>query len=111
MVIIGGRQSAYEWAALIDEAGAEQVHVVHRHEQPQFAEVSWAFVDQHVEDTLKHPGWWRKLTQAERDAITRRFWEVGRLTLEPWLAPRIDSRRRPRRNRGRGGHSGKPDAE
>ncbi|VFN03238.1 MAG: L-lysine 6-monooxygenase (NADPH-requiring) [Candidatus Kentron sp. G] len=30
-LIIGGRQSAFEWAALLREAGAEQVHVVHRH--------------------------------------------------------------------------------
>jgi cation diffusion facilitator CzcD-associated flavoprotein CzcO len=90
VLIVGGRQSAYEWAALIHEAGAAAVHVVHRHAQPRFADVSWRFVDAHIEDTLAQPGWWRTLPQAERDAIARRFWEVGRLTLEPWLAPRIE---------------------
>ena len=37
VVIIGGRQSAYEWAALLCDHGAEQVHVVHRHPTPEFA--------------------------------------------------------------------------
>ena len=31
VVIIGGRQSAYEWAALLCDHGAEHVDVVHRH--------------------------------------------------------------------------------
>ena len=31
----------------------------------------------------------RRCPQRERDAIARRFWEVGRLTLEHWLAPRL----------------------
>ena len=31
-----------------------------------------------------------KLPQADRDAISRRFWEIGRLTLEHWLTPRLD---------------------
>jgi cation diffusion facilitator CzcD-associated flavoprotein CzcO len=30
-LILGGRQSAFEWAALIHEAGAAAVHVCHRH--------------------------------------------------------------------------------
>src|SRR5207248_11392461 len=34
-------------------------------------------------------GYWRNLLQSERDAIARRFWEVGRLTLEHWLTPRL----------------------
>ena len=89
VVIIGGRQSAYEWAALISEAGAATVDVVHRHAQPRFDRVSWRFVDQHLEDTLAHPGWWRRLPDSEQAKIARRFWEVGRLTLEYWLEPRI----------------------
>jgi hypothetical protein len=51
--------------------------------------VSWAFVEPHIESTLTTPGWWRNLPAAERDAIGRRFWEVGRLTLEHWLAHRL----------------------
>jgi FAD-dependent urate hydroxylase len=89
VLIVGGRQSAYEWAALIGEAGAERVDVVHRHPEPRFDRVSWAFVEPHIEATLSTPGWWRNLPASERDAIGRQFWEVGRLTLEHWLAPRL----------------------
>ncbi|RKQ91548.1 hypothetical protein C8N24_1371 [Solirubrobacter pauli] len=88
-LIVGGRQSAYETAALLLEHGAARVDVVHRHAQPRFAETSWAFVDEHVRRTLDVPDYWRTLPEADRTAIARRFWEVGRLTLEPWLAPRI----------------------
>ncbi len=42
-----------------------------------------------MQRTVEHDGYWRRLSEAERAAIARRFWEVGRLTLEPWLAPRI----------------------
>jgi cation diffusion facilitator CzcD-associated flavoprotein CzcO len=89
VVIIGGRQSAYEWAALLGEHGAARIDIVHRHDVPRFEHVSWSFVDAYVEATIKVPGWWRSLTGAERDAISRRFWEVGRLTLEWWLPPRL----------------------
>jgi len=89
VLIVGGRQSAYEWAALIAEHGAERVDVVHRHDVPRFERVSWAFVDEHLDDTLRHRGWWRRLASEQREAISRRFWEVGRLTLEHWLAPRL----------------------
>jgi cation diffusion facilitator CzcD-associated flavoprotein CzcO len=98
VLIVGGRQSAYEWAALIGEHGAERVDLVHRHDEPRFARVSWAFADPHMERTLAVPGWWRRLPAAEREAIGRRFWEVGRLTLEHWLEPRLARlpiRRRP----------------
>ncbi len=50
--IIGGRQSAYEWAALLCDHGAAKVDVVHRHETPAFEKVSWKFVDPLVEHTL-----------------------------------------------------------
>jgi thioredoxin reductase len=89
VLVVGGRQSAYEWAALASEHGAERVDVVHRHPQPRFERVSWRFVDPLIDETLAHPGWWRNLPQPERDAIARRFWEVGRLTLEHWLVPRL----------------------
>ncbi len=89
VAVIGGRQSAYEWAALLCDHGAERVDVVHRHETPAFAKVSWAFVDDYVDQTLAHRGWWRRLPAEEQAAIGRRFWEVGRLTLEHWLMPRL----------------------
>ena len=89
VLIIGGRQSAYEWAALIREHGAARIDIVHRHDIPRFERVSWEFVDAHVEQTLAVRGYWRNLPKSEQDAIARRFWEVGRLTLEYWLTPRL----------------------
>ena len=89
VLIIGGRQSAYEWAALSREHGAARIDIVHRHDIPRFERVSWKFVDAHIEQTLAVPGYWRNLPNSEQDAVARRFWEVGRLTLEYWLAPRL----------------------
>ena len=91
VLIVGGRQSAYEWAALISEAGAREVHVVHRHPTPRFERVSWRFVDPLIDATREHENWWRTLPEPERTKIARQFWEVGRLTLEHWLAPRIET--------------------
>jgi cation diffusion facilitator CzcD-associated flavoprotein CzcO len=90
VLIVGGRQSAYEWAALIREHGAARIDIVHRHEVPRFERVSWKFIDPHVERTIAVRGYWRNLPRGDQDAITRRFWEVGRLTLEYWLTPRLD---------------------
>jgi cation diffusion facilitator CzcD-associated flavoprotein CzcO len=98
VLIVGGRQSAYEWAALIGEHGAERIDIVHRHDVPRFERVSWKFVDPYLELTLAKPNWWRTLSLSEQEAIARRFWEVGRLTLEWWLVPRLQGdrfRRRP----------------
>src|SRR4051794_30944617 len=90
VAIIGGRQSAYEWAALAGEHGAARVDVVHRHETPRFERSDWTFVDPLVELSRTRTGWWRGLPDGERAAIARRFWEVGRLALEDWLAPRVE---------------------
>ncbi len=89
VLVVGGRQSAYEWAALLGEHGATRVDIVHRHPVPQFDRVSWAFVNPYIEATVAVPGWWRSLSEGERQAIGQRFWEVGRLTLEWWLVPRL----------------------
>ena len=91
VVIVGGRQSAYEWAALLAEHDAERIDIVHRHDSPRFDRVSWRFVDTYVESTVRISGWWRHLSTVERDAIALRFWQAGRLTLEYWLAPRLAS--------------------
>ncbi len=93
VLVVGGRQSAYEWAALLGEHGAERVDIVHRHAVPQFDKVSWDFVNQYVEATVAVPGWWRSLSEGERRTVERRFWEVGRLTLEWWLVPRLAGER------------------
>ncbi len=97
VLIVGGRQSAYEWAALIGEHGAERVDIVHRHDVPRFERVSWRFADEYVERTVASPGWWRSLPASEQEAIARKFWEVGRLTLEWWLTPRLQGQRFHRR--------------
>ena len=89
VVIIGGRQSAYEWAALLCDHGAERVDLVHRHPTPTFAKVSWAFVDPYVDQTVARRGWWRRLPPEEQTRIAQEFWQVGRLTLEHWIVPRL----------------------
>jgi hypothetical protein len=90
VAVIGGRQSAYEWAALLCDHGAAQVDVVHRHDTPAFERVSWAFVDPCVELTEAVRGWWRGLRPDQQQAIALEFWRVARLTLEHWLIPRLD---------------------
>ncbi len=89
VLIVGGRQSAYEWAALLGEHDVERVDIVHRHDVPRFERVSWRFVDDYTDATIRIPGWWRSLARTEQDKIARRFWEVGRMTLEWWLSPRL----------------------
>jgi thioredoxin reductase len=90
-LVIGGRQSAYEWAALVNENGAATIHVSHRHEMPQFAKSDWAWVSPMVDTMTKNRGWFRNLPKHKRKEIERRFWAEGRLKLEPWLWTRIDN--------------------
>jgi FAD-dependent urate hydroxylase len=89
VLIVGGRQSAYEWAALLREHGAARIDIVHRHPVPRFDRADWGFVDAHVASTISVPGYWRHLSPSDQDRIARQFWEVGRLTLEYWLVPRL----------------------
>ena len=93
VLIVGGRQSAYEWAALLRDHDVERVDIVHRHDVPRFERVSWRFVDDYVDATMTIPGWWRSLSQIDQERIGRKFWEVGRMTLEWWLAPRLTGAR------------------
>ena len=58
-LIVGGRQSVYEWAVLLGDHGAERVDIVHRHDVPRFDRVSWKFVDAYVDATTSTSGWWR----------------------------------------------------
>jgi FAD-dependent urate hydroxylase len=90
VMIVGGRQSAFEWAALLADGDAEEVHVVYRHDTPDFAPADWSFVDEPMDLSLTVPGWFRNLSTDEREAIARRFWAEGRLKLEPWLTARLD---------------------
>jgi cation diffusion facilitator CzcD-associated flavoprotein CzcO len=92
-LIIGGRQSAFEWAALLLEAGAAAVHLSYRHASPTFEPADWEWVNLLVDSTIENPSWFRRLPQAEKDAISQRLWAEGRLKLEPWLEPRLKDER------------------
>jgi cation diffusion facilitator CzcD-associated flavoprotein CzcO len=89
VLIVGGRQSAFESAALLAEAGAARVHVCHRHQTPSFTASDWSWVDPLVERIGNEPGWYRGLADVDREALNARFWAEGRLKLEPWLGPRV----------------------
>lgn len=88
-LILGGRQSAYEWAALLCEAGAAAVHISHRHESPAFRAADWAWVLPLVDRMVEEPGWFGHLTAEEQRALQHRLWAEGRLKVEPWLEPRL----------------------
>jgi cation diffusion facilitator CzcD-associated flavoprotein CzcO len=92
-LIVGGRQSAFEWAALLLEAGAQAVYVSHRHESPAFAVSDWSWVEPLVDRMNEDPNWFRRLSTEEKDTLNRRLWAEGRLKLEPWLEPRITNDR------------------
>lgn len=89
VLIIGGRQSAFEWAALLREQGATAVTLAYRHDTPAFATADWSWIPPLVDALATDPGWFRRLTAAEREALSQRLWAEGRLKLEPWLAARV----------------------
>jgi cation diffusion facilitator CzcD-associated flavoprotein CzcO len=93
VLIVGGRQSAFEWAALLSEAGAAYVDVVYRHETPRFAVSEWDWVEPLVARTEEDPTWFRRLEPAEKQDLSRRLWAEGRLKLEPWLGERLRTAR------------------
>ena len=92
-LIIGGRQSAFEWAALLLEAGAAAVHLSHRHPSPAFAVADWSWVNPLVDNMVANPNWFRHLSQAEKDEVSHRLWAEGRLKIEPWLEARLNDDR------------------
>ena len=92
-LIVGGRQSAFEWAALLLEAGAAEVHLSHRHASPAYAVADWSWVKPLVDNMVEDPNWFRHLSQKEKDDISYRLWSEGRLKIEPWLESRLRSER------------------
>jgi cation diffusion facilitator CzcD-associated flavoprotein CzcO len=88
-LIVGGRQSAFEWAALLHEAGAAAVHVCYRHDTPSFQTADWSWANRLVDLIAKDPAWFRRLSAAQREEVHYSLWEEGRLKIEPWLEPRI----------------------
>jgi FAD-dependent urate hydroxylase len=89
VLIVGGRQSAFEWAALLREAGAAHVYVAYRHPTPAFTHSDWAWVNPILESMVEHPRWFRELPKEQKDEIRHHMWVEGRAKLEPWLEPRI----------------------
>ncbi len=89
VLIIGGRQSAFEWAALLHEHGAEAVYLSYRHPSPAFQSSDWSWINPLVGSIARDPGWFRRLPAEEKEQVKHRLWAEGRLKLEPWLAPRI----------------------
>lgn len=88
-LIIGGRQSAFEWAALLHEAGAAAVHVAHRHASPVFQASDLSWIGPLMEAIADDPGWFRRLSQKEQEIVNHRMWAEGRLKVGPWLEPRV----------------------
>jgi cation diffusion facilitator CzcD-associated flavoprotein CzcO len=89
VLIVGGRQSALESAALLAEAGAAEIHVCHRHATPAFAPSEWSWVEPALDRIADEPSWYRRMPETERAELNARFFAEGRLKLEPWLEPRV----------------------
>jgi thioredoxin reductase len=89
VLIIGGRQSAFEWAALMREHGAQEIFLTHRHATPKFTEPDWSWVQPMARRTLDDHAWWRNLLPDEQEKIRHDFWAAGRLILEAWLDARV----------------------
>ena len=89
VMIVGGRQSAFEWAALLLEEGATDVYLSHRHDSPAFAVADWSWVNPLVASMVADPTWFRRLPLDEQEAIKHRMWVEGRLKVEPWLEDRL----------------------
>jgi thioredoxin reductase len=89
VLILGGRQSAFEWAALLNEEGARTIFISYRHETPQFTQSDWSWVSPMVDHIADEPSWFRKLPLHEQENISKKLWSEGRVKLEPWLAPRV----------------------
>ena len=88
-LIVGGRQSAFEWAALLTEAGASAVHLSHRHDSPEFKESDWSWVKPLVDGMVENPNWFRNLSPEDKEKVSHRQWAEGRLKVEPWLESRL----------------------
>jgi thioredoxin reductase len=88
-LILGGRQSAFEWTALLAEAGAATIHVSHRHKSPAFTASDWSWVNPIVDNIVHESGWFRNLALEEKDLLSKKLWEEGRLKIEPWLEKRV----------------------
>ena len=90
-LIIGGRMSAFESAALLSESGAKEIYISFRHSAPEFAESHWDWVTPLLEKMSENPESYLNLDESEKDKIGTRFFGEGRLKMEPWLKPRLEN--------------------
>jgi thioredoxin reductase len=88
-LVVGGRQSAFEWTAMLAEHGAASVHVSHRHDTPAFEDSDWSWVSAMMGELGKDPAWYRNLSGAEKSDVFAKFAQA-KIKLEPWIWPRID---------------------
>ena len=92
-LIVGGRQSAFEWAALMSEAGAAAIHVSSTATiRRRLPESDWSWVNP-LRDR-RHDDKSRMVSPAHPDregrtGSARLFSAEGRLKFEPWLALRV----------------------
>jgi len=89
LLVVGGRQSAFETSALLAEAGAASVDIAYRHDTPAFVPSDWSWVTPLIRRFETEPHWYHGLDDAERADLGKRFWAEGRLKLESWLAERL----------------------
>jgi cation diffusion facilitator CzcD-associated flavoprotein CzcO len=90
VLVVGGRMAAFEWSALLLEAGAAAVDIAYRHDTPAFTESDWSWIPDILAQMKADPAWYRSRSAEEKDAIQRHMFKEGRLQLEPWLLPRIE---------------------
>lgn len=89
VLIVGGRQSAFETAVLLVESDAQSVHIVCRHPIPTFTECNFSFMHEFIANVEANPNWYRQLDVDERQKWDNKAYTEGRLKLEYWLEPRL----------------------
>ena len=95
VLIVGGRQSAFEWAALSSEAGADQVHLVYRHNTPKFKNselIEWVEILKSIESLPTLCEIFSKCDQSIQEDIKAKFFSLGRAHIEGWLEDRINKK-------------------
>ena len=88
MLILGGRQSALSGPRCWARRGRSGSTSSTAADTPAFTDSDWSFVDALLAETRRTRGWFAS-SRRPTEAIAHRYWQVGRLQLEPWLAPRI----------------------
>ncbi|VFN03240.1 MAG: Pyridine nucleotide-disulphide oxidoreductase [Candidatus Kentron sp. G] len=56
---------------------------------PAFAKADLSWIDSYIDKATDAPGWFHRLSEAEKDEINHQWWRESRLKVEPWLADRV----------------------